>query len=52
MTVRSDLLKAARFLLEEGASLETEEAIRIGLTLAQIAGAMSVRSRRSKGSPA
>lgn len=42
MTLRDGLLTAARFLLEDGSSIDGAEAVRIGIRLAELAGMTSV----------
>ena len=38
--IKADLMTAARFLVSDGESLDTREAVRIGLELAKLAGMM------------
>lgn len=45
MKIVDDLLHAARFLMDDGFSLDAAESVRIGIALAELAGMISAEER-------
>jgi hypothetical protein len=47
MNICDDLMLAARFLMDDGFSLEADDAIRIGMALAEMSGQMRATMREA-----
>lgn len=49
--IADDLREAARFLMDDGYSIDTDEAVRIGLNLCELAGVMRQAERDDEKEP-